>query len=591
MPPAHTGVADHAAELLPVLRRHMRVEVQPARAADVNLYHLGNNQLHAPIYRRALRESGIIVLHDAVLHHFALGYFSRDEYVAEFVHNYGAWTRGLAESLWNERSRSAADKRYFEFPMLKRIVDASRAVIVHNRAAAALVRKHSAATRVFEIPLLYTPEAPASAAEVLSIRHELGVRPTDLLCGIFGHLRESKRIEAAVAACEQAGVPIVVAGDCLPPLERALEPVLKRPGVRRVAFASTARYRLLRQSVDAGISLRYPPAGETSAVALQIMGVGKPVAMTDAEEIAAYPDDTCVRIHSGIAERNHLAAALTWLKTFRGHARAIGARAAEYIRDHHGPDRISELYRAALKAALVLLLVFNAAAEQRFVVRMQMRDGVRLSANVFLPHAEGRYSTLLIRTPYGKGKDLIPNYRVFIESGFAVVVQDVRGRYESGGVFRPYIQELNDGDDTLNWIASQRWSDGKVSMLGGSYVGITQWRAAQSGNRHLVSIFPVVAGSDEYRDRYYSRGGAMKLGHRLLWMADNVRAPATPPPSFADMVRHLPLRTSDRASTGHLIDFWQETLAHATYDAYWRARSTYERLQSIRTPAFIVGGW
>ena len=69
-------------------------------------------------------------------------------------------------------------------------------------------------------------------------------------------------------------------------------------------------------------------------------------------------------------------------------------------------------------------------------------------------------------------------------------------------------------------------------MLGGSYLGIVQWRAALSGNPHLASIFPVVSGSDEYRDRFYSRGGALKLGHRLLWTVENMRPPTFRPPSF-----------------------------------------------------------
>ena len=114
---------------------------------------------------------------------------------------------------------------------------------------------------------------------------------------------------------------------------------------------------------------------------------------------------------------------------------------------------------------------------------------------------------------------------MFLDRGFALVVQDVRGRYASEGVFQPPIQEERDGDDTLNWIARQSWSDGNIGMLGGSYLGIAQWRAALSKNSHLRAIFPVVAGSDEYLDRYYSPGGALKLGHRLQWIAENLTLP------------------------------------------------------------------
>ena len=116
-----------------------------------------------------------------------------------------------------------------------------------------------------------------------------------------------------------------------------------------------------------------------------------------------------------------------------------------------------------------------------------------------------------------------------MEHGYAIVVQDVRGRYESEGAFQPLTQEVHDGDDTLNWIARQPWSDGKIGMMGGSYVGIVQWKAALANNPHLKAIFPVVSGYDDYRDRYYSTGGALKLGNRLEWMSENLRAPGLPP--------------------------------------------------------------
>ena len=186
---------------------------------------------------------------------------------------------------------------------------------------------------------------------------------------------------------------------------------------------------------------------------------------------------------------------------------------------------------------------------------------------------------------------MIAGYHVFLDHGFAIVVQDVRGRYASEGVFYPPVQEDHDGEDTLNWIARQNWSNGSVGMLGGSYLGIAQWRAALSGNPHLRAIFPVVAGSDEYLDRYYSPGGAMKLGHRLEWLAENLSTATHIRPAFEKFVSHLPLRTSDRLVTGQTIPFFQETLNHPSYDTYWRARSTRERLNEISIPAFIVGGW
>jgi len=123
-------------------------------------------------------------------------------------------------------------------------------------------------------------------------------------------------------------------------------------------------------------------------------------------------------------------------------------------------------------------------------IAVPMRDGVRLSANVFRPGATGRYPVILLRTPYNKGDAITPAWQSFVNHSYAVVVEDVRGRYESGGKFEPINQEVNDGDDTLNWIARQPWSDGGVGMYGGSYLGIAEWKAALTQNPHLKAIFP-----------------------------------------------------------------------------------------------------
>ena len=219
-----------------------------------------------------------------------------------------------------------------------------------------------------------------------------------------------------------------------------------------------------------------------------------------------------------------------------------------------------------------------------------MRDGVRLSANVFLPANSGRVPTILIRTPYNKGDALNANWESFVDHGYAVVVQDVRGRYGSEGVFDPLHQEPLDGEDTLNWIARQPWSDGKVGMTGGSYVGIVQWKAALTRNPHLKAIFPVVSGYDDYRDRFYSTGGAMKLGQRLEWMAENLKAHGHHP-DFSRFILHLPLRTADVAATGQISAMYQEAAAHPAFDAFWRGISVREHLDKIKVPVFAVGGW
>ncbi len=242
-------------------------------------------------------------------------------------------------------------------------------------------------------------------------------------------------------------------------------------------------------------------------------------------------------------------------------------------------------------AAEIALLAAQPSIEKHLHLGVSMRDGAHLCTNVFRPAGNGRSPTILVRTPYDKGGDITPNYQAFVQRGYAVVVQDVRGRYHSEGVFEPYSQETPDGDDTLNWIAAQPWSDGKVGMIGGSYLGIAQWKAALSGNPHLKAIFPVVSGDDDYRDRFYSTGGALKLGQRLLWMSENLRAPDFAKPDFNRFIWRLPLRMADRAATGQRSAILQKALEHPARDSFWKSVSVRGHIDKIRVPVFAVGGW
>ena len=245
----------------------------------------------------------------------------------------------------------------------------------------------------------------------------------------------------------------------------------------------------------------------------------------------------------------------------------------------------------AVTFAVAAVCAAEGTMERSIDVRVTMRDGVKLSTNVFRPPGTGRWPALLIRTPYDKGDDLLPTYRLFIDNGYAVVVQDVRGRYDSEGLFEPMVQEGPDGEDTLYWIGHQPWSDGKVGMLGGSYVGIVQWQAALRGSPYLKAIFPLVSGFDDYYDRFYSRGGAMKWGHRLMWIAENLRAPGFKTPDFNRFIYHLPERTADRAVAGRTVEWYQHTLNHPSYDEFWRKLSTRQHLDRVKVPVFAMGGW
>src|SRR5262249_40910238 len=117
-----------------------------------------------------------------------------------------------------------------------------------------------------------------------------------------------------------------------------------------------------------------------------------------------------------------------------------------------------------------------------------------------------------------------------------------------------------------------------------------QWKAALTGNKYLKAIAPVVSGYDDYRDRFYSTGGAMKLGHRLEWMSQNLKTSGFKP-DFAKYILHLPLRTSHLAATGALSVMFQQVVAHPAFDSFWQALSVKENLAKVRIPVFSVGGW
>jgi glycosyltransferase involved in cell wall biosynthesis len=352
LPPQRTGVADYSAALLGALSR--LGEVRPdAKRADVQLYHTGNNGLHRAIYQRALEEPGVVVLHDAVLHHFLLGTLSEAEYLEEFVYNYGEWARGHAAELWARRARSGIDPEYFRYPMLRRLAERSRALIVHNAAAARLVHEHAPQAEVEVIPHLYAAVPVPAASEVLASRRSWGAGLNTTVFGVFGHLRETKRVASVLRAF--ARVPnarLVIAGEPVSDTyARTIEPLVREAGAIRLPYQSEAEFNRNAAAIDVCINLRYPAAGETSGIAVRMMGAGRCVVVTEGEESADIPEGACIRIDPGVAEQPMLEAMMVWLAEDREAAREIGRRAAAHIREHHNLDRVAQLYWKVLQDA------------------------------------------------------------------------------------------------------------------------------------------------------------------------------------------------------------------------------------------------
>ena len=239
-----------------------------------------------------------------------------------------------------------------------------------------------------------------------------------------------------------------------------------------------------------------------------------------------------------------------------------------------------------------------------------MRDGVQLAADIYRPDTEAPVSTLLCRTPYGRSvaltypRQLYDGLR-FVKEGYAIVTQDTRGRFESEGDFYPFRNEAADGSDTIAWITRQAWSDGRIGMIGGSYVGATQWLPASENPPGLLAIAPAVTASD-YRDGWLYRGGAFELGFSLDWTLglclDTARriAEASGVGGLVDRV----LDARDRLETLYrgldpdaaslleeVAPYYFEWLAHPDRDAAWPSIAPDPDPEAARAPALNIGGW
>jgi uncharacterized protein len=229
-------------------------------------------------------------------------------------------------------------------------------------------------------------------------------------------------------------------------------------------------------------------------------------------------------------------------------------------------------------------------------VAVPMRDGVKLVADVYLPEGKGPWPVIVIRTPYNRvgGVGAAGPFR----EHYAVVVQDTRGRYESGGEFRPFFAEVNDGYDTVEWAAVQPWSNGRVGMTGGSYLGLVQVLAAVAQPPHLRAIFPIVSPSDFYGDCVYT-GGALRqeLFQGWLTLMAATAKPGAPsgfnPSRLPELWKQLPLRDPKPVTAGGpgYVRAWEDTVAHPYQDGFWAPVRVPAQFSRVRAPAYFIGGW
>lgn len=246
-------------------------------------------------------------------------------------------------------------------------------------------------------------------------------------------------------------------------------------------------------------------------------------------------------------------------------------------------------------------------------VPCELRDGTILRADIYRPNKEGKYPVLLTRLPYNKD---LPRYSQMIldpvkaaNKGYIVVIQDVRGRFQSEGEFQSFSSEAKDGYDTVEWAAKLSDSTGKVGMYGISYFGYTQWLAAVEQPPHLEAVFPMMTFND-MRNGSLFHNGAYEFGLMLSWtlgtiapdllvkrygytqeLAEALQKYAGSVNHIEELFRYTPINDWTPLKELDVAEFFFEQFRHRLDDPLWEDTSIAEKYEKLDLPAYHLGGW
>jgi len=242
-----------------------------------------------------------------------------------------------------------------------------------------------------------------------------------------------------------------------------------------------------------------------------------------------------------------------------------------------------------MKHLLFLLLATSALAEVKTeTITITMRDGVKLTADLYRDEAINKAPVILTRTPYDRTKQKGTGEK-WAKAGYIFIAQDCRGKFGSEGTFAPYNNEGQDGYDTIEWITRQPWCSGRVGMMGGSYVGGVQWQAAAEQPPGLAVIAPQATWSSFYRNLYL--GGSVRLSLIAGWIAGNSPKPeGAKPKDFNEALLHLPLSEVDTA-IGWDMPWLDAFLTHPEPNGFWTRLDLTSRLPDLQLPALHVVGY
>ena len=337
LPPAKSGIADYSAAVLEHLNKSIEVETFSAKPAafdpsryDICVYQLGNNPYHDFVYEAALNHPGVVVMHEANLHHLVadltINRNDWDGYVREVGCNHGPEAQEFAEQYVRTRKR-APD---YSLSMMRTVLARSRGAIVHSDAVGTELRAQG-----FEGPIgRILHGAWTTPADRMSYRARLSLQERTPLIGVFGFLKPYKRIAESLRAFRRllSAVPdarMILVGEAHPelPLKSMITSLGLGQHVRHLDFVPMEDFNGYLDACDIVLNLRYPTVGESSGTLQRALGMGKAVIVSDVGSFRELPDDICLKVPVDATEEEHLFEYLNLLATRSSIRTALGDRA------------------------------------------------------------------------------------------------------------------------------------------------------------------------------------------------------------------------------------------------------------------------
>jgi len=362
LPPSKSGIADYSAAVLDHLKDFVQIETfaskpenfDPARF-DIAVYQLGNNPYHTFAYEAALEHPGVIVMHEANLHHLIADLTIRggdwDAYLREVELNGGAGA--LAYALRYVRTLERGPD--YEIPMLRSILGRSRAAIVHSAAVESDLRANGFTGPVARIP----HGAWIVDTDRMAYRQRLGLDERTPLIGIFGFLKPYKRIVECMRAFRRLirlapDARMILVGEAHPelPLESMISSLGLAAHVRHLGFTPIEDFNGYLGACDIVLNLRYPTVGESSGTLLRALGMGKSVVVSDVGSFREYPDEICLKAPVDTGEEEHLFEYLNLLVSRPELTRALGVRARAWVERECNWQSVARRYASFLEAVV-----------------------------------------------------------------------------------------------------------------------------------------------------------------------------------------------------------------------------------------------